>query len=494
MAVKLATGEDFPRSFFSGGIESQAFKLLQQLGFDIERKDFVSELVKDFLKQADEGVSLVVSDYPKEYRGLRVKVSFGQGVQAHIPWISFTGYEQTTSNGIYPVLLYYKSLGVLIVTRGISETNAPISQWQGADQFQTIEAFLKERYGEEPQRYGRSYVQEAFDLNEQVDISGIQNALDDVIGDYHRQFAKVSEPPGPKPTDNPYGPAEALADLFIAEEKFRELLSLLRLKKNLILQGPPGVGKSFACKRLAYAHIGEKDPNKLGMVQFHQSYSYEDFVQGYRPSGTGFRLKNGIFYEFCNRARNDPAGTYVFVIDELNRGNLSKVFGELMLLIEPDKRGPDWAIPLTYSEDSDDSFYIPENLYLIGLMNTADRSLAMVDYALRRRFAFADLEPGFELDEFQDFLAEKGADAEFIEELVTRLGALNSKIAEDTTNLGPGFCIGHSFFCAVPEGAKPDWEWYSTIIRTEIAPLLREYYFDDTKQSKNLIDSLLRES
>lgn len=164
-----------------------------------------------------------------------------------------------------------------------------------------------------------------------------------------------------------------------------------------------------------------------------------------------------------------------------------------MLLIEADKRGPDWAIPLTYSEDTESKFYIPENLYLIGLMNTADRSLAMVDYALRRRFAFADLVPGFDTDEFRQFMIDKGAAAEFVSELILRLEEVNAKISADTTNLGRGYCIGHSFFCVVPEGSQPDWPWFRQIISAEIAPLLREYYFDDDKQAVALIDALLRQ-
>jgi 5-methylcytosine-specific restriction protein B len=182
----------------------------------------------------------------------------------------------------------------------------------------------------------------------------------------------------------------------------------------------------------------------------------------------------------------------VFIIDELNRGNLSKVFGELMLLIEADKRGEEWAIPLTYAESTEEKFYVPKNLYLVGLMNTADRSLAMVDYALRRRFAFADLEPGFELEEFQDYLVDRGARREFVAEMVSRLAGLNAAIAADTTNLGPGFCVGHSFFCDVAEGESPDWPWFATIIRTEIAPLLKEYFFDDPKRAQALIDDLLK--
>src|SRR5262249_23208527 len=152
---------------------------------------------------------------------------------------------------------------------------------------------------------------------------------------------------------------------------------------------------------------------------------------------------------FCDVARNDPANKYVFIIDEINRGNLSKVLGEAMMLIEPDKRGPEWAIPLAYSEAADNRFYVPENVYIIGLMNTADRSLAMVDYALRRRFGFFDLVPQFDSEEFRDYLEERGADRTFVETVVARMSALNVRIAEDIANLGPGYRIGHSFFCTV---------------------------------------------
>ena len=492
VAARHANGEELPREYFSGGKDSQAFKVLKELGFHIEAKRFLEKLVQDFVAQADESSTLVVADYPKEYRGLKVNVSFGKGTFARVPWISFTGHGQSTSEGICPVLLYYRTTGTLVVAYGTSESTHSESRWQGIEDAPTVESHLEEKFGAHPERYGTSLVHQAFDATDELDLEGVEKALDAVIGRFHRQFKNTVEPAQSEPSIPPYDIAEALAELFIEEENLEEMLSLLRLKKNLILQGPPGVGKTFVSKRLAFALMGEKDDDKVGMVQFHQNYAYEDFIQGYRPSGTGFRLKNGIFYEFCEKARNDPGGTYVFIIDEINRGNLSKVFGELMLLIEADKRGPDWAIPLTYSEDVEDRFYIPENVYLIGLMNTADRSLAMVDYALRRRFAFADVPPGFDTEEFRDFLTNRGADPAFVEDLISRFDQLNAKIAGDKTNLGPGYQVGHSYFCSIPEGTNPDWKWYAQIIKTEIAPLLREYYFDDEKQAESLIDELLR--
>lgn len=293
------------------------------------------------------------------------------------------------------------------------------------------------------------------------------------------------------PSYTKYGLKDALADVFMDETKLKNILYSLATKKNIILQGPPGTGKTYIAKRLAYLLFGIKDPSRIEMVQFHQSYSYEDFIQGFRPDGTGFKLKNGAFYRFCKMAKNDPANKYVFIIDEINRANLSKVFGELMMLIEADKRGPEWAIPLTYGDAQDDAFYVPENLYLLGLMNTADRSLAMVDYALRRRFAFVDLEPGFSSDAFRKTLTERGANNVLISKIAKKMNVINERISKDTVNLGRGFCIGHSFFCAIPDGTTPDEAWYKQIVVTEIAPLLREYWFDDPSQADSLVKDIL---
>jgi 5-methylcytosine-specific restriction endonuclease McrBC GTP-binding regulatory subunit McrB len=198
-------------------------------------------------------------------------------------------------------------------------------------------------------------------------------------------------------------------------------------------------------------------------------------VEGFRPTEQGFKLEFGKFVQFCRRAEADPSNTYVFVIDEINRGNLSKILGELMLLIESDKRGPEWAMKLA---SGNVPFHVPANVHLMGLMNTADRSLAVVDYALRRRFAFVDLKPKLRSEKFKAQLRAHEIGDTVIELVRDRIEALNQEIVADTINLGSGFAIGHSFFCGKPMPSENDRAWFRRVIQTEIAPLLREYWYD----------------
>lgn len=270
-----------------------------------------------------------------------------------------------------------------------------------------------------------------------------------------------------------YTKEDLLASVYMDEARFDVLLSLLKNKKNLILEGAPGVGKTFSAKRLAYAMMGEIDDSRIEMVQFHQNYSYEDFVMGYRPDGSDFKLTEGIFYRFCQNAANHPNQDYFFIIDEINRANLSKVFGELLMLIEAPYR--ETKVTLAYSGMP---FSIPKNLYIIGLMNTADRSLAMIDYALRRRFSFYDMEPGFNSEGFQNY--QKQMANETFDNLITQIKRLNKAIAEDKS-LGKGFQIGHSYFCG-RENLGCDEDWLRSVVEFDILPTLREYWFDEPKK------------
>lgn len=457
---------------------------------------------------------------------IKVKISVGQGGWTKTPWIALLDSRETSSTqrGTYIVFLISEDLSVTYLTlnQGMTDLKNNLGQ-KGA-------AVEMVRVAEATRPMIPELLDAGFQLDNKIDLhsetgaaknyeigtiahvalssdalpddrtlNGYLQALLEAYDRYietdletHEEeteelFEAVDEPPA-----EAYGIDDALNELFLEREDVERYLDIWSNKKNLILQGAPGVGKSFIARRLAYALIGFKDDRKVQTVQFHQSYSYEDFVQGYRPNGNqGFERKNGTFFEFCDRALKDPDGTYVFIIDEINRGNLSKIFGELMLLIEPDKRGPVWKTRLAYASDEDRDFYVPDNLYILGMMNTADRSLSLVDYALRRRFAFISMAPLYGSQKFRAQLKGQGVTDEVITKIVNGMGELNQAIESDRTNLGPGFRIGHSFF--TPTKAIDDPEaWYRRIVETEIHPLLEEYWFDAPETADQWRDQLLR--
>lgn len=270
-----------------------------------------------------------------------------------------------------------------------------------------------------------------------------------------------------------YTKEDFLSKVYMTEERYDVLVALLKNKMNVILQGAPGVGKTFTARKLAYSMMGEVDESRIELVQFHQNYSYEDFIMGYRPNGSDFKLTDGIFYRFCQTAANNPDKDYFFIIDEINRGNMSKIFGELLMLIEKDYRGT--KATLAYNGMP---FSVPTNLYLIGMMNTADRSLAMIDYALRRRFSFFEMEPGFNSEGFTAY--QNGFANETFNALIEQIKRLNKEIADDKS-LGRGFQIGHSYFCGRDaDGCTIDW--MRSVVEFDILPMLAEYWFDEPKK------------
>ena len=279
---------------------------------------------------------------------------------------------------------------------------------------------------------------------------------------------------------NPYTKQNFLNEVFMKETDYDKLVALLKYKKNIILQGAPGVGKTFTAKRLAYSLIGTEDDSRIAMVQFHQNYSYEDFVMGYRPSENGFELRSGVFYDFCEKARNDINNEYYFIIDEINRANLSSVFGELLMLVENDYR--DKHVNLVYKKD--ELFSVPHNVYIIGMMNTADRSIAMIDYALRRRFSFFTMKPGFESNGFMVWQHKVRNDV--FDTLIEKIKKLNADIAADDS-LGEGFCIGHSYFVYDEKNIPANGveAWLRNVVYYDICPMLDEYWFDDKQKSEH---------
>ena len=286
--------------------------------------------------------------------------------------------------------------------------------------------------------------------------------------DFIFDLIREENPAAQEASIDAYTKSDFLDEVYMTEKRYENLVAVLRNKKNIILQGAPGVGKTFAAKRLAWSMMGEKDDSRIEFVQFHQNYSYEDFMMGYKPVEDGFELKYGVFYRFCQKAANQPDKEFFFIIDEINRGNMSKIFGELLMLIEKDYRGT--KATLAYNGLS---FSVPKNLYIIGMMNTADRSLAMIDYALRRRFSFFEMEPGFDSEGFIHY--QNGLNNETLNELISKVKDLNHEIALDKS-LGKGFCIGHSYFCG--RDICTD-EWMHSIVDYDILPMLSEYWFDD---------------
>lgn len=306
-----------------------------------------------------------------------------------------------------------------------------------------------------------------------------------------RSHSQAAEPAaGYAAPPAPYSRAEALAELFISEDELDAALAGLARRRNLLLQGPPGTGKTFLARRLAWLVLGARDESCIELVQFHPSYGYEDFLLGFRPDAKGqFRLVPGVVPLLCQRAADDPEQPYFLLIDELNRGNVARIFGELLLLLEADKRGPAHALRLPYAPPEAPPFFVPENLYVIGTLNLADRSLAPLDYALRRRFAFIETRPRFD-EPLREFLLARHVPAATVERITTRLSVLNQTIADDP-ELGPDFAIGHSYFCQPPADPAEAEIWYRQIIEQEIAPLLADYWREQPTTATAQVRKLL---
>ena len=385
---------------------------------------------------------------------------------AHATW-QFA-YEMKPGDIVFAKQGMYKIIG-----RGVVESGYMFDD-SSDDEYNNIRKVKWTNIGEW-EHPGQAAMKTLTDITQYTKYVEELNALFDIDED-------DDEIPETETTLDNYDKEDFLKDVYISADSYTTLVGLMIRKRNVILLGAPGVGKTFAAKRLAYSMMGVMDSSRVKTVQFHQSYTYEDFIEGFRPSvsGTGFDIKKGVFYNFCKEAENDPENDYFFIIDEINRGNLSKIFGELFTLIEADKRGKR-KMELLYSSDN---FSVPKNVYIIGMMNTADRSLAMIDYALRRRFAFFEMKPAFESEGFREY--QFGLENDKFNKLIDCVISLNQRIADDES-LGEGFCIGHSYFCDIKEIKE---NTLTDIVEFEIIPLLKEYWFDEPSKVKEWSDRL----
>jgi 5-methylcytosine-specific restriction enzyme B len=420
------------------------------------------------------------------YRGIsfEVRQSKGRGNYPKVPWVCILPPGQTPTDGVYYSVCFGREGNGAVA--GFSES---VGNRKGLsiDNLREWEELHIDVDGGDPKAfYSGAFNNPKLFMRETFDVEEFRQHIIESL-DLCIKFLGLE----PGDESRPYSLDDVLADLFIEETKIQSIKDSLETKKNVVLQGPPGVGKTFVAQRLAYYLIGQEKESNVVMVQFHQSYSYEDFIQGYRPNEEHFELKDGVFYRFCEKARESPDEKFVFIIDEINRGNLSKIFGEVMMLIEADKREQKYAVDLTYAKEKETPFYIPENVHLLGLMNTADRSLAIVDYALRRRFRFFNIEPSFG-DAFKKHLTSNGVSSVLVDEIAQKIEALNGFISKDHRNLGEGFMIGHSYFCDPPSAPQDQRKWLNEVFEYEIAPLINEYWIDDKDEKEKQVESLLK--
>lgn len=413
LAVKAATGEPLDRSAFTAGVDSSAFRLLKRLGFTVLAKEgaanVFSGLIERFLAQAQAGTDLSVQEYVEEYRGLRVKVSFGKGNFARIPWIAFLGNGQSVSKGIYPVFLLFREQRQLLLCYGLSEENDPPLSWRGADTTTTVTQWFEQRYGRPPDRYGSSFVRAAYSVEGDLAVATMQQDLDSVIDIYERlmgQPSQIDVPPPPAPPRAMVADlrqaaqafAAALRDSFVwfgeqHESLVTSFITSLITKPFVILTGLSGSGKTQIALRFGEwlgkdrLYVAPVRPDWTGAEAL---FGYEDALKPALNGRSAWSVPGCL--EFMLRAARDPSHPYLLLLDEMNLAHVERYFADVLSGMEsgqpclPNLESVEGVWRPRLGEPARIPF--PRNIWIVGTVNVDETTYMFSPKVLDRANTF----------------------------------------------------------------------------------------------------------
>lgn len=443
-------------------------------------------------------------------QGLEVKWSLGAGSWAKTPWFSILHEAETRTikRGLYVAIIFREDMSgyYLMLGLGIGDYETRHGQEKGLERLHEHALNLAARFdGLEEAGFAAGCIDlDAVREQEKVFENGAVFskffAAEDMPGDdaffadLRRLVAAyagyaVNKPQGRRghrgeyedllESYEPYSRDDGYAGVFMARKTFDAILDTWESRKNIVLQGPPGVGKTFLARRLAYSLTGLKSAALVETVRFHPAFGYADFMQGLAPDELGGeRLKPGVFVDLCRVARNEPDLAHVLVIADMNRVDAGAVLGEAALLLDGGRRGNAWSMPLKSAVDRTvDRFFVPANIYILGLVDTSLDNAGLQDEALAARFDIFDVDPAFASGRFVEMLLEHEAAETLARAISERMAALNDAIAADPA-LGRGKRIGHGMLCPENENVVVDARWYEAVIRQKVLPLLRRRWRD----------------